>query len=56
MNAIVPEPISETLLSIKATTTTTTTLALNGDQTVGWKSEAQRLAQGANRRAREPRQ
>jgi hypothetical protein len=55
MNAIVLEPISETLLSTMATTTTTT-LALNVDQTVGWKSEAQRLAQGANRRAREPRQ
>jgi hypothetical protein len=53
MNAIVLEPISKTLLSTMATTTT---LALNGGQTVGWKSEAQRLAQGANRRAREPRQ
>jgi hypothetical protein len=56
MNAIL-EPISETLLSITVTTTTTTTtLALNVDETVGWKTEAQRLAQGANRRAREPRQ
>jgi hypothetical protein len=40
----------QTLLS----TMTTTTRALNGDQIVGWKSEAQRLAQGANRCAREP--
>ena len=55
MNAIVLEPISETLLSAMAITTTTT-YAISGDQTVGWKSEAQRLAQGANRRAREPRQ
>ena len=54
MNAIVLEPISQTLLSTMASPTTT--LALNGDQTVGWKSEAERLAQGANRRAREPRQ
>jgi hypothetical protein len=53
MNAIL-EQISETLLS--TTATTTTTLALNVDETVGWKTEAQRLAQGANRRAREPRQ
>jgi hypothetical protein len=53
MNAIILEPIGETLLS---TTATTTTLALNVDETVGWKTEAQRLAQGANRRAREPRQ
>ena len=52
MNAIILESISETLLS----TTATTTLTLNVDETVGWKSEAQRLAQGANRRAREPRQ
>jgi hypothetical protein len=52
MNVIILEPISETLLSITATTT----LALNVDKTVGWKTEAQRLAQGANRRAREPRQ
>jgi hypothetical protein len=51
MNAIVLEPISETLLS----TTATTTLVLNVDETVGWKTEAQRLAQGANGRAREPR-
>jgi hypothetical protein len=56
MDAIILEPISETLLSTTATTTTTTTLALNVDETVGWKTEAQRLAQGANRRAREPRQ
>jgi len=55
MNAIALEPTSETLLSTTATTTTTT-LALNVDETVGWKTEAQRLAQGANRRAREPRQ
>ena len=55
MNAIALEPTSETLLS--TTATTTTTLAFNCDQAVGWKSEAHRLlAQGANRRAREPRQ
>jgi hypothetical protein len=52
MNAIMLEPISETLLL----STATTTLALNVDETVGWKTEAQRLAQGANRRRREPRQ
>ena len=57
MNAIILEPIVETLLSATTTiATTTTTLALNVDETVGWKTEAQRLAQGANRRAREPRQ
>ena len=54
MNAIALEPTSETLLSTMASTTTT--LAFNCDQAVGWKSEAQRLAQGANRRACEPRQ
>jgi hypothetical protein len=52
MNVIILEPISETLASITATTT----LALNVDKTVGWKTEAQRLAQSASRRAREPRQ
>lgn len=58
MNAIILKPLSETLLWSTATTTpiTTTTLALNVDETVGWKTEAQRLAQGANRRACEPRQ
>jgi hypothetical protein len=52
MNAIILEPISETLLA----STTTTTLALNAGETIGWKTEAQRLAQGGTRRAREPRQ
>jgi hypothetical protein len=52
MNAIILEPISETLLPSAATPT----LALNADETVGWKTEEQRLAQGANRRVREPRQ
>ena len=57
MDAIILEPISETLLSATTTiATTTTTLALNVDETVGWKTEAQRLAQDANRPAREPRQ
>lgn len=52
MNAITSEPISATLLL----STATTTLVLNADATVGWKTEAQRLAQGANRCTREPRQ
>jgi hypothetical protein len=49
MNAIIREPISETLLA----STATPTPALNADETIGWKTEAQRLAQAANRRARE---
>jgi hypothetical protein len=52
MNTIVLEPISETPRS----STSTIRLALTVDETVGWKTEAQRLAQGANRCAREPRQ
>jgi hypothetical protein len=51
MNAITIEPICETLRS----STATTMLAHKADETVGWKTEAQRLAQGANRRVREPR-
>jgi predicted ester cyclase len=47
MNAIVPDPISITLLS----STSGSKLSLNADKSVGWKSEAQRLAWGANRRA-----
>jgi hypothetical protein len=49
MNAIIHEPISETLLACTATPIP----ALNADETIGWKTEAQRLAQAANRRARE---
>ena len=49
MNAIIHEPISETLLA----STGTTTPALSADETIGWKTEAQRLAQAANRRVRE---
>jgi hypothetical protein len=52
MNAIILEPISKTLLS----STGTTTLTPNADETVGWKTEARRLALGANRPARGPRQ
>jgi hypothetical protein len=52
MNAIALKSISATLLS----STATATLVLNADATAGWKTEAQRLAQGANRRTREPRQ
>ena len=50
MNAIILEPISEALLS----TTAATTLGHNADETAGWKTEAQRLAQGSRRHAREP--
>ena len=46
MNAITLKSISATLLS----STATATLVLNADATAGWKTEAQRLAQGANRR------
>lgn len=52
MNAIILEPISETLLASTATTNS----ALNADDTIGWKTEAQRLAKGVTRRAREQRQ
>jgi hypothetical protein len=50
MNAIILEPIRATLSPSDATIT----LALNA--TLGWKTEAQRLALGANSRLREPRQ
>jgi hypothetical protein len=43
MNAIIREPISETLLA----STATPTPALNADETIGWKTEAQRLARAA---------
>jgi hypothetical protein len=52
MNAIILEQISATLSPSVATTT----LAHNADETVGWKTEAQRLARAANPRLREPRQ
>jgi hypothetical protein len=48
MDAIILEPIIKALLS----SATTTTLAPGADETVGWKSEAQRLALGAKRHAR----
>jgi hypothetical protein len=47
MNAIVLDPISITSLS----STSGSKFSLNADKSVGWKSEAQRLAWGANRRA-----
>jgi hypothetical protein len=52
MNAIILEPISEALVLGTAATTP----GHNAEETSGWKSEAQRLAQGARRPAREPRQ
>jgi hypothetical protein len=48
MDAIIHEPISQAL----ALSTATITLALNADERDGWKTEAQRLAIGAKRRAR----
>jgi hypothetical protein len=48
MNAIICEPLSARLPS----SAVTSTLAPNADEIVGWNSEAQRLALGANRRAR----
>ena len=42
-------PISEAILS----STAATTLRHNADETTGWKTEAQRLAQGAKRHARD---
>jgi hypothetical protein len=51
MNAIILEPIRALSPS-----DATTTLALNADETLGWKTEAQRLALGANSRLHEPRQ
>jgi hypothetical protein len=47
MNAIIPEREIRTWLSSSAPAT----LVLSADETVGWKSEAQRLALGARRRA-----
>src|SRR3954469_9507544 len=47
MNAIVLDPISITSLS----STGGSKLSLNADKSLGWKSEAQRLAWGASRRA-----
>jgi hypothetical protein len=52
VNAIILETISEALLS----STVATTLGHNADATSGWKTEVQRLAQGAMRRVPEPRQ
>jgi hypothetical protein len=52
VNAIILEPEIETWLSSLAPVT----LVLNADMNVGWKTEAERLAQGARRREREPRQ
>jgi hypothetical protein len=52
MNAIILEPIPATLSPSDATIT----LALNAVETLGWKTEAQRLALRANSRLREPRQ
>jgi hypothetical protein len=50
MNAIILEPIRATMSPSDATIT----LALNAAETLGWKTEAQRLALGANSRLREP--
>ena len=50
MNAIILEPIGATLSPSDATIT----LALNAAETLGWTTEAQRLALGANSRLREP--
>jgi hypothetical protein len=52
MNAIILEPEIEEWLSILVPVT----LVLDTDRTVGWKTEAERLARGARRREREPRQ
>ena len=48
MNAIIVEPIRATLSPSDATIT------LNAAETLGWKTEAQRLALGASSRLREP--
>jgi hypothetical protein len=53
MNAIILEPIRATLSPSDAATIT---LALKAAETLGWKTEAQRVALGANSRLREPRQ
>jgi hypothetical protein len=52
MNAIILEPEIEAWLSSLASTAP----VLNASATVGWKTETDRLAQGARRREREPRQ
>jgi hypothetical protein len=52
MNAIIQDAGVEAWPSSLAPTT----LVLNADATVGWKTEAQRLAFGAKLRASEPRQ
>ena len=52
MNAITLDTIIETLPSSASTSTS----ALNVDETVGWKSEAERLALSAKRRVRKPQQ
>jgi hypothetical protein len=51
MNAIVLEREIETSPSLASVT-----LVLNANTNAGWKTEAERLAQGARRREREPRQ
>ena len=52
MDAITLEREVETWLSSIAPVL----LVLNADMNVGWKTEAERLAQGARRHEREPRQ
>ena len=52
MDAIIVEREIETWLSSPAPVT----LVLNAHTNVGWKTEAERLAQGAKLRVREPRQ
>ncbi len=52
MDAIILEREIETWLSSLAHVM----LVLNAGTNVGWKSEAERLARGARRREREPRQ
>ena len=52
MNAITLDPEMEVWLSSLASIATVP----NSDARVGWKSEADRLAQGARPREREPRQ
>jgi hypothetical protein len=58
MNAIILKPeIEEWLSSLTPVTLVpNTTLAPNTNPTVGWKTEAERLARGARRREHEPRQ
>ena len=52
MNAIILDPEIEAWLSSLASTAPVFSL----NATIGWKSEAERLAQGARLRVREPRQ